>query len=146
MYLPMMSHLRFVEFDALLFPGSRSDALSCMLHALNAALVSPDTLEHFMLRLSVALDIIDIETLAGYSGWTVLDSTFTRTTPGLCFSCLRKVDIIIYATPPPPHQNFDDSTRARVAGCMPSLHKKGILSVNIAMVNGSWVQTFLDDS
>ena len=140
-----MSHLRFVEFDALYFPGSRSDVLSCMLQALSAAIASPHTLERFTLRLDVALDVVDIEVLTRYRGWTVLDSTFTRTTSGLCFSSLRKVDVIIYAHPP-SHQNFDDNSRARVAACLPSLHEKGVVSVEFAEIDGFWTRGFLDNN
>ena len=145
MYLPTMSHLRFIEFDALYFPGSQSDVLSYMLQALSVAIVSPNALERFTLRLSIALGVINIEVLTGYSGWTVLDSTLTRTAPGMRFSSLRNVDIIIHADPP-SRQDFDNTSRARVAACLPSLHEKGILSVDFVGIDHFWKQRFFNDN
>ena len=134
MYLPTVSHLRFVDFETLLFPGSSNDPLPFMLRALDAAVACPETLEHFTLRLTVASGFSTSEVLAGYSGWIILDTTLSRTTPNRRFSRLRKVDIDIHFA----HNDLlsDQSLhliRTLVSARMPSLHEKGVLAIEVIL-------------
>jgi hypothetical protein len=139
MYLPAMSHtLRRIR-NTFIRP-------TCSLHALDAALVSPDTLEHFTLRLALVASSFETEILAGYRGWTVLDSIFTPTTTSSHFSGLRKVDVVIYANHN-SHQleGSDNIIQTCVSTRMPSLHEKSILAVDVVS-RSLWTGTFLTET
>jgi hypothetical protein len=125
-----MCRLRFFEINAYLGPATTLDfnALSFFMGSLRISLTFPATLEH--LKFNIQFQVFDTyENLRHADVWRHLDSIITHPTG----SRLRRVDININY-PFVSEEPVEDKVKKAILDCLPLLHTKGILFVEVVSV------------